>query len=42
MMYTDIRTDEVMFRINLFDIRDTYTNMILDNAGFAGVDIIEV
>jgi len=42
MMYADICANEVMFRIDLFDICNTFTYMVFDDGRFLSFCIVEV
>ena len=40
MMYTVVRTDEIVFGVNLFDVRNAFTNLVLDDGGLSALGII--
>lgn len=42
MMYTDVCTDEIMVRVDLLDIRNTFSYMVFDNGGFLSIRIVEI
>ena len=42
MMYTDVCTDEIMVRVDLLDIRNTFSDMVFDNGGFFSIRIVEI
>jgi len=42
MMYTDIRTDEIMFGIYLLNICDAFSDIVFYNGGFLCIRIVEI
>ena len=42
MMYADVCTDEIMFRVDLLDIRNTFSDMVFDNGSFLSIRIVEI
>lgn len=42
MMYTEVRTDEIMVGVDLLDIRNAFSDMIFDNGCFLSIRIVEI